>query len=319
MAIRVIGANPRTITAEMILEAATKKRLKDAKTGTPLQITYLDWNMRKNTYHQAKTKGDWDDVFITRTGSGQLELEYRHPGSLEWIKDPIAGDFSAVVAVTERNVFLLASHYYDRQWTVRDPVLNAKIKTMADKIDEDNKKIPMKFLKIFKTVNPKTGQYETVEKEVQGNMYEFHVHRREQNFKAHSEQESLAMVSTNPAPISDAMDALTEKERNLAEREALVRQREIDLGIVEGAKATTKTPLVPAEPGYTEPELSGMRIQDLRKLAREKFGLDAFKKSKSEIISDIQKIQINSAGTPPDEMVSAAEVETELQEEAITD
>ena len=314
MAIRIIGANPRTITAAMILEAAKTKRIKDSATGTPLQIVMLYWNNQKKTYHESKTKGDWDDVFITRSGSGGLVLEYRHPGSLEWLKDPIAGDYSASCAITERNMFLLASHYYDRLWTIGDPVIDAKAKAMADKIDEDNKKIPTVFTKIYKRINPKNGQYESIEEKVEGNMYQYHKYRREMNFKSHSEYDSIAIASTTPTPISNAMDDLLIREKNLREREAAIEERERNLGIVQPANAVPNLPLT-QDPGFSAEELTAMRIQDLRKFAKDKFKIDALKLSKAAIIEEIQKIQINPPDTPAEEMVSPAEVRQELVEE----
>jgi hypothetical protein len=313
MAIRIKGANPRSYTTEKILEAACRKRLKDSVLGIPLQIITLYWNPLKKNYHQTKTKGDFDDVFITRMSAGGLELEYRNPGSLEWLKDGLTGEFTAAIAVTPRNINLLASHYYDKLWTIGDPVIEEKVKAMADEIDEENKNKPHSFTKIVRKLDPETKIYVNVEQVIHSNMYEYHKQRRDTQFKSHSETASyMQPMAMQPERLNIESDKILTREKNLSEREKAIAQREIDLGIVNpnGAVISTETKLneEPTGIGFTEGELSEMHFTKLRTLAFESFGIkDAKKLTKKQILAKIDVIQKNSSNTKEEDLITSSE------------
>ena len=308
---------------------AIDKRIKDAKYGIPLQIINLDWNPGKRNYHQSSTKGDWDDVFIRRKPQGGLEVEYRNPGALEWIKDGLSGEYSALCAVTEKNLFLLASHYYDGLWTIRDPFIEKQVKEKADEIDEANKKISYRFVKISKKINPETGMYETHEEIVNGTMYDFHVMRRTAHFEDHNEKLSVSPMGVNERSNIDMERAeIARKKKELEERERSIKEREKSAGIsIDVIDKNRPVPEVTGEaPGYQQAELVNMHFSKLRKLGKDEFGItDAFKMKKNDLVSKIMNIQSDidvsddafegvKNITPRQSMV--AEIESEMEEVA---
>lgn len=332
MAVRIVGANPNNYTAERILQVAMDRHLKDKDRGIPLRIIYLDWNKRKKQYHQATTKGGWDDVFITRLpNGGGLALEYKNPGALEWIKDDLTGEHSAMCAVTDNNLFLLASHYYDQLWTIRDFEIDKKVKEKADGIDENNKLLPHTFIKTTKRVNKKTGVHESYEETVESNMYEFHKHRREGHFQQHNEKLSIApMNNAQVANINNEKADLAKKRKELDERESVLLEKEKNAGVVpdvippEEQLKEIEDEDIDAVPVYSEEDLNAMHFSKLRRLAVDKFGIDAFKMKKAPIMEAIQQIQNpadnENAPDSVDEDVSISPREEMIKEveEAVT-
>jgi hypothetical protein len=296
MSIRVIGANPRRYPAEVVLQAAITRRIKDAELGLPLEIIFLDWNSRKKNYHQAKTKGNWHNVFITRLPGGGLEVEYRNPGSLEWLKDGLTGTFSAMVARTPINIELLASMHYDNLWTIRDLGVRAEIKKLADDIDEANKKVKFNYKRVAKVFDEETGQYVNKEEPVAGTMYSFHKERREAQFSGKYQAEMTAPmgVFNEQQQLNKEKVDIEQSKRQLQEREERVSQKEKDLGVVVDVIPTQNISEIPT-PEHTDEELIAIgknNFGKFRKLAKEKYGIvDAFKMKFPQIMEAIKKTQ----------------------------
>jgi len=306
MSIRVIGANHRKYPAEMVLQAAVNRRIKDVPgenykaLGIPLEIIYLDWNPGKKCAHQTKTKGDFHNTFITRKSGGGLQVQYKNPGCLEWLKDGLTGTLSAMVSRTPNNMRLLASMFYDNLWTVRDPGVRGEIKKAADLIDEENKKVPYNYKKIVKEFDEAAGAYFNKEVDVKGTMYGFHKERREGHLKDRYAGEMTAPLGgfLEKQGLNREKEAIENEKRNLEEREQRIFQKEKDLQIVVDVIPDQEFAGTPT-PEYSEQELIDMKKQNfgkLRKLARDKFGVvDAFKMHFEEIRDAIMKKQNETA------------------------
>lgn len=309
MSIRIKGAKNRAFPPAVVLQKAIELRLKDAKYGIPLQIIYLDWNDRKQNFHQAKTHGNFDDLFVIRTEKG-LQVEYRTPGSLEWLKDGLTGRYSAMCPVTPNNLGMLASCYYDDLWTIRDPVIDAKAREIADRIDEENKKIPQDFVKIVKELDPVTGFYRSVEKRVHGTMYDYHAYRRSIAHKGAADAVMLSPVEKSMEAINlqKELQEVAKKRKELDERERQIKEREKKTGISVNVLPPEQAPpeIAPLE----KETLDHLHIGKLRKIARDQYGIeDAFKKTKSQLIPELLAIQ-NSGKAAED----PADVSEESQE-----
>jgi len=282
MSIRVRGSS-KVFTPEIILQTAINKRTRDEKYGIPLQIVYLDWNMRKQNFHKSKTKGNFEDLMITRTGKGLL-LEYRTPGNLEWMKDGLTGEYSAMCPVTTKNIEMLASCYYDSLWTIRDKDVDAQVRKIADAIDEENKKIEHVFVKIERKLDAVTGQYVNVEKRVKGTLYDYHVDRRNMMFKGPTDASVVPRLQTAG---KDEMN-INEEKRRLDARERAIEEREKALGLSVNVLPAKKLEI--ESPEYNEEVLTVMHMGKLRKIARDEFAIaDAFKKTKNQLIPEIMK------------------------------
>lgn len=304
MSIRVIGANPRRFPAEVVLQAAINRRISDVAgedyvpLGIPLEIIYLDWNPTKKCYHQTKTKGDFHNTFITRLQGGGLLVQYKSPGSLEWLKDGLTGVFSAMAARTPKNLRLLASMFYDGLWTVRDKTVRAEIKMMADEIDEENKKIPFTYKKVVKKFDDASGNYINEEIEVEASMYDFHKERREAHLKSKYAAETIAPlgVFNEQMGMQQEREAIDRQRKELDDRTDRITEKEKMLKIVVDVipNAPPSAAEGPPVPEYTGEELDNMKKENFgtfRKFARDKFGIDSFKMKYDEIKELILKKQ----------------------------
>lgn len=295
MSVRIKGAKSAAYPAPVVLQRAIDLRLRDKKYRIPLQLVYLDWNPDRKNYHQSKTKGDFEDLFIIRKQKG-LEVEYRSPGCLEWLQDGLSGQFSAMCPITEKNMLMLASLYYEGMFTIRDRSIDDAVKKAADAIEEQNKKIPYTFIRVKRELDTKTGFYVNVEETVEATVYDFHLYRRKLNSAGAMDQNKLPSLGVKSGNALLREQDVESERRSLKERERIIREKEKELGITTNV-LPTKSAEVPA-PEFTEESLRAMHMGKLRKTARDHFGItDAFAKNKDQIIPEIIA-QLNGGDQP---------------------
>jgi len=272
MAIRVKGAN-RKFTSEEILKRCIG--MKD-KYGNPFEIINLDWNPAKFCGHATKTKGDFDDVMLIRTKRGTA-ITYRTPGSLEFLKDGFTGFYSAMVARTDKNLYILGSMYYDKLWTIREPHIDKIVKVIADKIDEGNKLVEQTHTVVVYEEQP-NGTQKRVEKRVKETLYEVHKRRREGHFKGPRGAGDISRpleMNLHQEQMTDKKEAeLNVKIMDIEKREALLKDREAALSIPAPIEDNINEPVNDL---YTREDLLSKKfipVSKLKKLAKDEFGID---------------------------------------------
>lgn len=299
MGIRVKGAN-RVITGEIIANAA---RGRIDKYGNPFELIDLLYSPRKKIAHRAKTKG-FEDTFIVRNAnSGKITIEYRIPGSAEWLKDPIGGEFKARVARTKHNLRVLASMYYDKLWTIAQPHINEIVKKAANVIEEENKQTPC---------NLPGWEGKT--------WYDYHKLRRNGHFlgsgRLNISRQGSEKVIENRETEKDA--ELARKLMDIEQREAIVAAKEnelrgenVDLPPVQDPAPTIPPP---ESRGLSLEELKLMEFPKLRKLAKDEFGVDnAYKLKKLQLLDIIMERQSGEVVAPEE----VGENSTETQKEEV--
>lgn len=287
MGIKVRGAN-RHITSNMIVDN-TIGRIDPY--GKPFEIITLKWTPRKKTFHKAKTKG-FEDALITRnTQSKQISIEYRKSGSAEWLKDPIGGEFIAKIPKTDNNIRVLASMFYDNLWVIKEAHIKSEVKKLADKIDEENKKVKCPF-----------EGFDT--------WFDYHKMRRESHFKGKSGMDISQRGATKA--ISDQLtqeEAMLEKRRiELEKKEAELKEKEEVLNDKISQKNSIDSVQLVMQK-YDRDFLEKLNVSTLKKKARDEFNIkDAFERKKPEIIDIILDLQSGEQFAP--EIESEPEVIT---------
>jgi hypothetical protein len=211
--------------------------------GNPFTIIELRYNksrLRAQTDY-SKTKGDIEDTIITaNTRDGGVEIRYRQNGSIMWEQKDNIGPYTGKLARTPRNVAFLAEHYGDRLWQIRAPIsveneVKALWQKMRDGMTED--------------------QREADDKRIA----QLHTH-----YMAKPDEPMDAPVPDKTVDMEEKRNQYL-KQQELENRELEIAERERKLGIAEAAKIKAGAVLT----RYTEKHLRGLKIYELRKLARE--------------------------------------------------
>ena len=275
MGIKVRGAN-RVVTSELIVDKAIG--MLDPY-GEPFELITLKYTARKKTYHKAKCKG-FEDVIITRnTQTRKLSIEYRH-GSVEWLKDPIGGEFIGRCARTKQNMEVLAAGYYNKMWTIAEAHIRELVKKRADEIDNESKKHPCPF----------PGGYKS--------LYEHNVAVIEGNFKGKRgfdiSQRGADKVEADQMTLAEA--DLEKRKIKLAKAEAELKERQELLKTEQATAPITPVP-EPIAPkskggGFSFEELNKMNPSTLKKKARDEYGItNSFQLKKPKVIELILEQQ----------------------------
>lgn len=119
----------RTWTTEVIVNATIGM---EDPYGNPFRKITLDWNPARKNAQYAKTAG-FEDAIIERTGSG-LKINYRKPGSAQWIQNKLTRRFYAEIPDTPHNRATIAAGLRDKFWTVRDTDVRRVCEVMSDKL-----------------------------------------------------------------------------------------------------------------------------------------------------------------------------------------
>ena len=305
MAIRVKNPN-RKYTSEMIVNACIGT---EDSYGNPFEVITLDWSLKLRNAHQAKTKGA-EDTFITRKPEGGIQIEYREPGNVEWLKDGLTGRYYGQLARTPSNMKFLAANFYDDLWRIRDAHIREEAKAMADAIDEAAKKVVMDVTRTVpkKIENSLTGAVTTQmvdEKVGEETLYDFHKRRREAHFKApgavasHGVQANdfeaeMNLIQSQKASLFKMQKEVDAKLKEIMDRNNQVnklRKKTADGGVL----------LTQYEEGFLR-ELKP--FQKLRSLAKE-MGIEVtLKMKKEEIVQAIMDKQNSVVAHEPEEVTA---------------
>lgn len=238
--------------------------------GNAFRIIKLRWNntaMHKMSEY-SKTRGFEDAVIGRNPRNGDIAITYRKVGSAMWQR-PVGGvgPFMAEVPQTPRNMSLLASMYGDKLFSIIDADINEIVKSMYEKKVEDMSFDTRKFN----------------EKRIRG----MHVSALE----AHEDRDT----KTPELPVDVERLSVTEQNRlnqikaqELAQREEALKLKEKEITGFQSASVLDG--VLPSQ--YSEQYLGGMKIFQLRKLAKE-LGLRwAADEKKDGLIRRILKRQV---------------------------
>ena len=236
--IKVIGAT-RAVPSETITDMA-QGRIDEY--GNPFQVIELSWNRDKGAPYQ-KTHGFEDTVILKSGDRGKLEIKHTLPGTIWWDKS-ILGDFVGKIAKTPHNMHMLATHYEDKLWIIRDPLIRSEVE-MASK-----------------------EHWSKMEPEMQA----FHKERiRKSNISRFDKGDNVMPVNLNRREegIDQKEADLFKKENLLSDREKRLEMREAEMNnnlkaAIESGVRTTS---------YSQDYLNGLKVPQLRKLAKEQFTL----------------------------------------------
>jgi len=298
VAIRIKGAKRNIPEAEYF---AAVEGITDPY-GEPFQLIYLDWNKRYRVQSgRAKTKGFQDTmIVITQTA---LRIEYHDGGNVQWQRHKLTKQIYGILAKTDYNMKVLASMHYDNMWTIRDPKIRAEVAQMAKELDA---RLATQMLQHVDDLgNPKLGDNG---KPIVESRLAYEKRRRASLTKqlvGADELPATLPIALPPKPEDVAgeiaLDHLNDRlTKNLTQTEIGNRQPEIQ-DLVQT---------------YSEDELKFMNISSLRKMAKDKFGIEnAFSKgddkiSKKDLIAQVLSIQEQN-------LLELAESQTELTEEEV--
>ena len=221
----VMGATPpgKKFPVEAIVERAIG--MTDPY-GNSFAIIVLKWTPYKRTTHRAKTAG-FEEAVLNRTDDG-IVITYRD-GAAEWLKDGYVGGYTTMIPYTKRNIEMLASHHYDRLWTISsiktDGTYNLveiqkKVKKMADEFDQRNKAVQA----LDKEGKP-TGETQ----------YEFDKKRREAHFRGRTGDDIRRPVkgTIQELEMKGEKDEIKRQKADLKRREEQLKRKEVQAGVVE--------------------------------------------------------------------------------------
>lgn len=190
MSIRVKGSDLK-FNSQMIIERCISSNMRDTQ-GRPFKLITLSRTPYKPVAERTREKcGLAENTIIIRTNNNiYIQTPPEDPitgkretmGNIEWIRDDFTKRMIAKIADTPNNRMMLAIRYYDNLEKIDDPFIEMEIKKMADKIDEDNKKISYTWEKTTRTTDPKTGVSNCITVPVTGTMYDYQKMRRENQF-----------------------------------------------------------------------------------------------------------------------------------------
>jgi len=215
--------------------------------GNAFRLIKLRWNNTPNhrMTEYAKTRGFEDAVIGRDNKTGDIAITYRRNGSAMWQR-PIGGvgPFMAEVPQTPRNMSLLASMYGDKLFTIVDADINEIVKGMYEQKVDD--------------MNHDTKKFN--ERRIRG----LHVSALEANDKDDGKAPELP-VDVERLSVTEQNRLNQIKEQELAKKEEVLKLKEKELTGFQ--KDIVADGVLPSQ--YNERYLSGLKIFQLRKLAKE--------------------------------------------------
>ena len=257
--------------------------------GNPFRLIRLRWRgtryHRMNTY--AKTRGFEDAVIEVKRNTGELVIRYRQSGSAMWARSKGGvGAFFAEVPKTQQNMARLARCYEDKLWTIVDTDIDGEVKAMSDRFwadmakrDEEHKDEP---------------GYQSEVAYNRERIRRMHILPAEnlENIKAPVGHE----LEHEQAVVSETAKLNRKRDMDLARREAEIAERERKLMEHEAKIAGEFTPI---GTGYSEESLGAMKMHEVRRVARDEFGLKVINEDKkAAIIEMIMEKQLLGNKTP---------------------
>lgn len=215
--------------------------------GTPFEVIELRWvdsKLHPNTDY-AKTRG-FDDAVISVGANGRLSITYREKtGSVQWLRGLGGhGPFIGKVARTDRNIRLLASHYRDGLWRIKDQHVDAEVRAMSDKL--------------WESMSPELRNFN--EKRIKA------MHTR-------SNEGNVVHLPQDSEKVKAEQDRINEERRDLARQKQDLARREAALSAKEKRITEVRVEQIKNDTPPDTSDLSSLGFRDLRKLAREKYGV----------------------------------------------
>ena len=266
----VYGASPEHPSIEIIRRAIDEGVIDDR--GEMLQL--IEVQSLVNTGNNTSTH-NFEDTILSAE-DGEFTVSHR-PGRMMWERQRY-GKPKAMLAKTKKNCESLAAMYYDKTLKILNPVIDAEIKALADKMIE--------------RLSPQ--EKELYFKEVQG---------KHTKGYAGPEVRSDGAKMMKPEPLIDNKGktieqiGATAEDANLRREKARLQQWEEDLkkreqGLVDNT--VKKIELGGSVTKYNRGELMEQKVFSLRKIARTEFGVECPNDSKKDwlverILSEQQK------------------------------
>lgn len=245
MAIHVIGATVKR-PAEMYVKAALEMGLRDSN-GITFEIIRL---MPTTAVAEGGTIHGYQDTEIDATDPGHLTIEHRTDrngdpiGRIKWQQHPVTRMYGAEIAKTPHNIKALATQYYDKSWRILDPVVEAEVKAVADKMLAE---MSQKERDTFRKRSAQHSQHQY------GGQV---VNRAGETIDEVFDKQGDIALNTRISEIK-------EREQGLEKREKALEQKVSS--VVEGGGSVTR---------YTSEDLMSISSPfSLRKKARTEFGL----------------------------------------------
>ena len=256
MAIYALGASVKKPSEEFV-RAALEEGVQD-RDGRPFEVINLVSLVDMADY--TSTHG-YEDTFIQQVGK-RLKVTHRIPGRIRWMQGPFGGRPRGQLAKTPHNVRVLAANYRDHKWKIMDPVQDAEIKALSDKLWEG--------------LTPDQRTFE--ESRIKG---------------ANTNASGGKLVNAEGKTPEEL--ALEEEKKVLRHRELKLRERENDVDRKETTLAGSVTKAVQEGKVITKhvlPELQAMKMHEVRRIARSEFNIPYEQtQTKMEIIDQIMKAQ----------------------------
>ena len=265
--------------------------------GNPFRAIRLRW--RSTRYHRngpnAKSRGFEDAVISVSRSTGNLKITYRKSGSATWSRGVSGvGAYFALVPRTQHNLGRLAKCYEDKLWEIVDSDVDAEVKAMSDKFWAD-------MAAHDESMKDAEGNYpKGYTPEVEYNRERI---RRMHVLPSEDLDSNLAPVGHEleheKAVVDDKAKINNRREMELVKREAELAKRERDL-IAANAKIAAE--FAPVGTGYSAESMGGLKMHEVKKIARADFGLRIPPEmKKDEIISRILEKQTLGDKTPQEE------------------
>jgi len=233
--------------------------------GNPFEIIHLKWIQKRRNTEYSKTRG-FEDTIIAMNPTGDLEISYRRPGSIQWVRPDGIGPYTAEVAKTPYNMRKLATMYGDQIWTINEKNVNAEVKAIYEKIVEN---MPM------------------AEKQ-------FNEHRiKSMNSTAYGNPLAMPKRKDNDELLEQKREVAI-KEMELKEREAIIKEREEKIILDSVVKIRKGEAAIK----YEEASLVDMEPEQLMQIAKDIGAFTGGSKKKEVLINSIRRKQAGEVKTP---------------------
>lgn len=230
--------------------------------GNPFEVIELMWNT--NRLHMmgayGKTRGfDDAEIIVDNRRPEGVRIKYRQKiGGVTWLRRfGNSGPFIGKVARTPRNMRKLASHFEDHLWTIRDPHIRREVEAASKQLWE------------------KMGTEER----------EFH-EARIAAMNTHHMEKDIKLEDTSTLAAKQAMSL---EKQEIQQRRMELDRREADLDKREDNITEQKAQAIReggASTRYHKPYLMGLKLVELRKLARRDFKIQVAENWKKETIAE---------------------------------
>lgn len=262
--------------------------------GNPFEVIELISNVTRYNMHAEyeKTRG-FDDAVISYN-NGLIRISYRKKkGSIMWMR-PLGnvGPFIGKIPRTPRNMRMLASHYRDGLWRIKNAHIEAEVKKMSDMLWEE---MPDEIKKFNEA---RIKRLQMLKSESVMNQVALPT--------AYSNNDDKAYLDQEKVEIARQKIELAQREAEIAKREKLLAKDSVKKIETEGNPSK-----------YSQGYLQTLGLAELRKLGRTEYGLQYNPRhAKQDVIGAILAIQ---AGEVPATNEDIEQPENEMVSEGVAD